>query len=135
MSLTVIRQQLETAFAAADGGLPTNYENVFYVPTKGVAFQRVQIVLGTPENPTVGDAFYRERGFIQVVLYYPLQTGPGDSVTRAQAIRDAFPRGRSFVTGKVTTIIEATMSRLPSIVEDDRFVVPVRIPFFSNVLP
>lgn len=136
MSLLVIRQQLETTLDAVSAGqIESNYENVFYKPTKDVAFQRVQIVFGTPENPTVGDNFYREIGFMQVTLYFPLQSGVKDSATWAQTLRTTFYRGRSFVTGKVTTIVSETLSRLPSIVEDDRYVVPLRIPFFANVLP
>ncbi|MEI6439066.1 MAG: phage tail terminator-like protein [Alphaproteobacteria bacterium] len=136
MSLLVIRQQLETVLdAVSTGQIETNYENVFYKPTKDVAFQRVQVVFATPENPTIGDNFYRDLGFMQVTLYFPLQSGAKDSSTWAQTLRTNFYRGRSFVTGKVTTTISQTMSRLPSIVEDDRFVVPCRIPFFVNVLP
>jgi hypothetical protein len=136
MSLLVIRQQLETALdTLSTGQIETNYENVFYRPTKDVAFQRVQVVFATPENPTMGDNFYREQGFMQATLYFPLQSGAKDSAIWAQTLRTSFYRGRSFVTGKVTTVISATMNRLPSIVEDDRFVVPCRIPFFANVLP
>ena len=136
MSFLIVRQQLESALdALSTGQIETNYENVFYKPTKDVAFQRVQVVFATPENPTMGDNFYREQGFMQVTLYFPLQTGAAASATWAQTIRSTFYRGRSFVTGKVTTTISETMSRLPSIVEDDRFVVPLRIPFFANVLP
>jgi hypothetical protein len=136
VSFLIIRQQLETTLDAISAGqIETNYENVFYKPTKGVPFQRVQVVFATPENPTIGDNFYRELGFMQVTLYFPLQNGARDSATWAQTVRAAFYRGRTFVTGKVTTTISQTMSRLPSIVEDDRFVVPLRIPFFANVLP
>jgi len=136
MSFVVVRQQLETAIdAVSSGQIETNYENVFYRPTKDIAFQRVQVVFATPLNPTMGDNFYREYGFVQFTLYFPLQTGAGAAANWAQTLRATFPRGRSFVTGKVTTIISGTLERLPSIVEDDRFIVPLRMPFYVNVLP
>ncbi|MFD1189752.1 phage tail terminator-like protein [Phenylobacterium conjunctum] len=134
MSLLIVRQQLEQALDAITPKIDTAWENVFYVPTKGVPFQRVQLFYGEPENPTM-DGFYRDVGFLQSTLYYPLQSGPGDAITRAQLLRTTFYRGRSFVSGKITTVIKGTAQRLPSIVEDDRFLVPVRVPFFANVLP
>jgi hypothetical protein len=136
MSMLVIRQQLETAIAAAAAGqIVTVFENVFYEPIKDTAFQRVDIMLATPENPSIGDNFYREKGFVQFTLYYPLAVGVGDGAAWAQALRTAFPRGRSFVTGKVTTVISETLASLPAIVVGDRFVMPLRMPFFANVLP
>lgn len=136
MSLLVIRQQLETELnTVSTGQIATNFENVAYTPTIGVPFQRVHILFGTPENPTMGDNFYRERGIVQVTLHFPLQSGAKASATWAQTLRTAFYRGRVFSTGKVTTTIDETMSILPALVEGDWYVVPLRIPFFANVLP
>jgi hypothetical protein len=133
MSLVVIRQQLEVAVAAALGSVKGVYENETYVPVAGVPHAQVNILFGEPLNPTFGDGFYREVGFVQILLRYPMKTGSGAANAAAQAIREAFPRGRTFVTGGVTTVISGTANALPSNEADDRFVLPVRVPFYSNV--
>jgi hypothetical protein len=134
MSAVIIRQLLETAATTASAGLATAYENVPYTTIPNVPFQRLDLLLGTPVNPTF-DAFYREVGFLQVSLCYPLGNGSGAATTQAQLLRTAFPQGRTLVSGKVTLVISGAAYVLPSSVDDDRFVIPVRIPFYANVLP
>ena len=74
-------------------------------------------------------------GFLQITLCWPVGAGAAGLDARAQMIRTAFPQGRSFTTGKVTTVIAATMEKMPGQVADAHFESAVRIPFFSNVLP
>lgn len=133
MSIVVIRQQLETALAAINA-VQIVHENEDYTTIPGTPYQRAQMLFATPANPTL-NGFYRELGFLQVTLYYPLKTGSGAAITQAETIREAFPNGRSFVTGKVTTIIGGTPIILPSSIDEDRYACPVRVPFYSNVYP
>lgn len=136
MSLVIIRQQLEVAVAAITPAIDPVYENgPTYTPVVGRPYQRINILFARPENPTIGDGFYREIGFVQVTLCYPPGTGAGACDARAQLLRTSFPQGRSFVTGKVTTIISGTLEKLPGQVVVDRFETVTRVPFFANVLP
>lgn len=142
MSLVIIRQQLEVAVAALTPAIDTELENgPTYTPTVGRPYQRVNLLFGTPQNPTLGDNFYREIGFVQITLCYPQGKGSGDADARAQLIRNAFPQGRSFVAGKVTTIISGTMAKAPGATggsrtqASDHFETVCKVPFFSNVLP
>jgi len=136
MSLVIIRQQLETALATLTPAIDTVFDNgPVYVPVVGQPYQRVNLLFARPDNPTMGDNFYRENGFLQITLCWPVGAGAAGLDARAQMIRTAFPQGRSFTTGKVTTVIAATMEKMPGQVADAHFESAVRIPFFSNVLP
>ena len=137
MSLLTLRQLYETAIKAIDPTFPTVWENNLYKPLDGVAYQKVDRLLANPENPTFSNPgvgnFLRELGIIQVTLLYPLGTGPSAADTKAQAIRDAFPQGKSFTSGTVTLIIQRTPTVAPGRIDGDRWSIPVKIPFFANI--
>jgi Bacteriophage related domain of unknown function len=134
MSLVSIRAALETALLAMTPAIATAPENTPYTPTVGVPYQRIYLLAAEPLNPEMG-THTTERGFLQVSLAYPLNTGPAAATARAELIRDTFYRGRSFVSGGVTTIIEKTPEIAPAMIEADRYVLPVRIRFFANYRP
>lgn len=157
MSSVVIRRALETTLADISTGFDTAWENVKFTPTTGTPYQRVNLVLAPPTNPEMG-RFTQERGFLQVALAYPLEGGPNAAQARAETIRATFRRGTSYTAatadpgtmtldldfaaetyaawnGSVTTIISGTPEIAPALFEGDRYVVPVRIPFFANYTP
>jgi hypothetical protein len=131
MSSVLIRTALESALAAMSPNLATAWENVPYTPVAGTPYQRVYLLLADPAQPEIG-RMTQERGFLQVSLAYPLGEGPAAAQTRAELIRDTFYRGRSFTASGVTVTIEKTPEISPAMVEPDRYVLPVRIRFFSN---
>lgn len=131
MSLVAVRAALETALAAISPALATQYENVPYSPVEGTPYQRVYLMAAEPDNPEVG-RLTTERGYLQVTLAYPLNDGPGAANARAELIRSTFYRGRTFTASGVSTIVEKTPEVAPARIEDDRYVVPVRIRFFAN---
>jgi hypothetical protein len=88
MSAVLVRSALEVALATVGTNFPTAYENAPYTPIAGTAFQRVTLLLAQPANDEFG-AMYREEGFLQVDLNYPLNAGPGAAATRAELIRSA----------------------------------------------
>lgn len=134
MSLTAIRQALETALDAANGPvIETSWENKDFTPKGGVPYQDVHLLPAEPENPTFGGSSYRERGIFQVTLKYPLGTGPAATAVRAELYQAAFKRGNSFVKSGVTVIIERTPEVLPYYVEQDRYCLPIRIRYFANI--
>jgi len=89
-------------------------------------------MLAEPENPSF-DKFHREIGYLQVNLAYPIHAGPKDAYTRAELIRAAFPRGKSFTSGSVTVTVQRTPAVDAGRVDGDRWFVPVKIRFFANV--
>lgn len=131
MSLVAVRAALEVALAAMSPALATAWENIPYSPDVGVPYQRVYLLAAEPNNPEMG-RYVTEQGFLQVSLAYPLNAGPGAAMERAELIRSIFYRGASFTASGVTTVIERTPEIAPGRIEDDRYVVPVKIRFFAH---
>lgn len=134
MSAVLIRSALEVALAAMSPALATAYENAPFTPVQGTPYQQVWLLPATPDNSLIGRAgMYRQDGFLQVDLKYPLSTGPAAAATRAELIRSTFYRGASFTASGVRVNIERTPEIMPGRVEEDRYVLPVRIAFYSFI--
>lgn len=131
----MIRRALEVALAAMTPTLATAYENAsFTPPAPSVAYQQAWLLLAPPANLEIGRAgLHRQDGFLQVDLRYPLSAGSAPAITRAELIRSTFFRGASFTASGVTVNISGTPEIMPSRTEADRFVVPVRIPFYAHI--
>ncbi len=132
MSIVSIRSSLEVAVNAMPA-LSTAWENVPFEPVAGVPYQQVFILFAEPDNIEYGSN-YRELGFMQINLLYPLEVGTKDINTRAELIRTTFKRGNSFTSGGVTTTIHKTPEIMNGRVEGDRYKLIVKIPFFANLL-
>lgn len=133
MTAAAIRAGLETALKAMTPPLDTAWENVDFEPTPGEPYQKVNVLFARPDNPEVGRN-YMQRGFMQVTLMYPIGKGPGAAQTRAEAIRSAFYRTRALTASGVTTTIEFTPEIMPGFRDGDRYAVPVRVPFFADII-
>lgn len=133
MSQAAISNALETRLSAIASPLATAWENVEFTPVGGVEYQKVDILFSEPENPVFSNTFNRQRGFMQVQLRYPLNTGRQAALARAEAIKNWFPRGLSLSDSGVTAIVEKTPEISKGGVVDDRYVVNVRIRFFANL--
>jgi hypothetical protein len=130
MSAALITQALETALNGMSPALATGWPNApFTPPAATVPYQKAAILFAEPENPTYGNTFHRERGIFQVTLMYPQQTGAAAALARAELIRATFYRGAKFTT----TTIERTPEILPGFADGDRWAVPVRIRFYSDI--
>jgi len=135
MSRTKIRAALETELKRIDPAFPTAWENANFKTADGSAWQEVWLMLARPENPTMGDDFFRQRGYLQIDLKYPLNQGPGPAGTRGDMLAGAFKRGLSMTSGGITTTVEETPEVGAGSYEGDRYVVRVFVRFFANVQP
>ena len=133
MSIVNVRAALETKLNGMTPALPTSWENIPYIPVAGTAYQEAYVLPATPDNPTLGDGFYREQGIFQITLLYPLQAGTATAAARAQLIRTTFKRGTSMVSGAVTVRVDRTPEISPGRVDGDRFSIPVKIRFFADI--
>jgi len=133
MSIRSIRAALEVALNAVSPSLSTQFENVPFTPVQGTAYQRVNLLRGTSENPALGASMSREVGILQVTLCYPLGAGPQAAEDRAELLRSTFARGASFTAGGVTVHITGTTSVGPAYVEADRYCIPVSVRYHANV--
>jgi hypothetical protein len=132
MSVVKIRVALETALNGMSPALSTAWENASFAPVAGTPFQRVHILFAQPENREFGSR-HRELGYMQVTLMYPLQVGTSLVNARAELIRSTFYRGAAFVNSGVTVTVSETAEVSPGGVDGDRYSVPVKIKFFSNI--
>lgn len=134
MSAVLVRAALEVALATMAPPLATAYENAPFTPVAGAPYQRANVLFAEPANLEMGSARYTEQGYLQVSLAYPLNAGPAAATARAELLRSTFYRGASFSSGSVTVHIEKTPEIAPGRVEEDRFVVPVKIRFFAHII-
>jgi hypothetical protein len=133
MSNLKIRQALEIQLGTVTPSIETADENVSYDPSSDTPYQRISMLPAEPVNPSFGDNFHRESGIFQVLLCYPSNVGTGDIGAQAELIRNAFKRGNSFTVDGVTVQIERTPAISSGFPDGDRYCVPVRIRYFSNV--
>jgi len=115
--------------------LSTAWENVAFTPVAGTPYQAAFLMCAAPDNPTLGDGFYRALGIFQVSLFYPLQAGAGTAEAKAELIRTTFKRGTSMVLGSVTVRVERTPDIGQGRVDGDRWHVPVKIRWFAGINP
>ncbi|MFZ6655936.1 phage tail terminator-like protein [Undibacterium sp. TJN19] len=133
MSAIKVRAAIETAILNMVPPLQTSWENVVFQSTTNVPYQKVEWMFAPPDNSTLGMGFYREQGYVQVTLMYPIGKGAGDANTRAQLLRDTFLRGSVFIKDGVKTFIVKTPEISNGMVDGDRFALPVRIRFIADV--
>ena len=133
MSIIKIRAALENHLATMIGALPISYENAQFSPTAGAAFQVVNLLPATSENPSIGASLHRELGIFQVTLYYPINNGSSDAATMAEAIRTRFARGMTLSKDGVVVQIDSTPSIARGIIDGDRWVLAVSIPYMANI--
>jgi hypothetical protein len=134
MSQIIIRSVLETKLATITPTVSTQYENVLFTPITNVPYQSSYLLMNTPDNPTLGDSFYREMGFFQVTLRYPIGKGTVDAMTQAEKIRALFKRGTSLTKNNITVLCDKTPDIRVLSQEVDRFVVMVRVSFTVDIL-
>ena len=132
MSQTAIRAALETALDAMSPSLITAWENVaFTPPASSTPYQRAYVLFATPENAVIGNEWI-ERGLFHVALCYPLQAGDAAARARVALLRTTFYRSRTLTSGSTNVIIERTPDAGGGTADGDRWVVPVRIRWFSQ---
>lgn len=135
MSIVSIRAALETRLNSMSPALSTAWEGMPFTPVTGTPYQQVNLLLNDSENPTMGDAMYRQSGFLQVLLCYPPGTGAKAASTRAEAVRSHFPRGLGLSSGGINVLIDLTPSIAPAIIDGDRYRIPVTIYFRADIFP
>lgn len=133
MSVPSIRAALEQAINGMSPALQTAWTNAPFTPTTGTPYQRVAMLLAEPAMLEMSNHWHREQGLLQINLCYPLSTGPAAAEARAELIRATFYAGAEFTSGGVVVRVEKTPEVAPGLIEDDRFVTPVRVRFYAHI--
>jgi hypothetical protein len=132
MSVLKIRAALETTLAAMSPALATAWENTAYTPTAGTPYQRVSMLFAEPVNAEYG-ASGQQGGMLVVGLCWPQGSGMADIGARIELLRATFRRGAAFTADGLTTTVARTPLILAPILEGDRYVVPVQVPFLATI--
>jgi len=135
MSLINIRAALEAKLNGMANPISYAWENRPFTPVVDIPYAAVFLLPAAPDNPTMGDDYYREIGIFQVSLFYPIKAGAGVAAARAQLIRAAFKRGTSMTSGAVTVRVSRTPEISQGRVDGDRWMVPVRIVWWAGINP
>lgn len=85
-----------------------------------------------PANPEAG-TFQQAQGILQITLEYPQNVGPGVAEARAAALAAWFPRGLSLTASGVIVTINKASYIMAGFVDVDRWAVPVRVFYYSNI--
>lgn len=131
--VALIRAMLESKLNVLSPALATAWENAPYTPIVGTAYQRVYLLIATPENPTFGSGFHREKGIFQINLFYPIQAGTATATARAESIKTLFKRGLSITNSGVTVIIDATPEISQGARDEDRWFISVKIRWHADI--
>jgi hypothetical protein len=133
MSVLSIRQALEEKLKTITPAIDTAWEQKKYTPKIGRPYQSAYLLLADPENPSMGNGMYRQRGVFQVTLTYPLGRGSKDIETRADLLRTTYYRGLTLTEDSVNVVIEKTpaISHQPN--EDAYAIKIVKIEFFAEI--
>lgn len=135
MSSVKVKTALETALNAMTPQLVTAWPNVAFTPPvdNSIPWQSADVLFAAPDDLEMGATYHREQGTFLVKLNYPVQTGGGVALARAELLRSIFYRGASFTSGGVIVTIEQTPEISASSVDGDRWVIPVKIRFYANI--
>lgn len=133
MSLVSIRAALEVGLEGLSPAVTTVWENTTFTPTDGVAYQVCTLLPATPVDSVLGSGMHRAVGVLQVLLCYPLHTGPRDAYTRADALTGRFYRGSSWTADTVKVTVDLTPTVGPALTEDGRYLLPVSIPWMAHI--
>jgi hypothetical protein len=133
MSIVSIRAALQTKLNAMTPALGTAWENTPYTPVEGTPYQAAYVMPASPENPTMGDGFFRMVGIFQINLYYPLQAGTATAEARAELIKSTFERGTSMTSGSVTVVVNRTPGISQGRVDGNRWMTPIKIRWYADI--
>ena len=106
---------------------------MLFTPVAGTPYQQVNLLMADNLSGCISDSSYVSKGFLQVMLCYPIGGGAKLASTRADLLLSTFKRGLNLTSGGVIVEINKTPVIAPAIVDGDRYKFPVTIYFKSFI--
>jgi len=128
-----VRRAFEKTLAAMVSPLATAYENIAFTPEAGVPYQRINILRADPADLVMGRTLTQLQGICQVSLFYPQGMGTADAELYAARIKALFKPPTSITEGGTRVDVNNTATIATGFTDDDRWVVPVSIPWSAYV--
>lgn len=131
--ITNIKRAAERMLSGLTPSVPIAYESVSFAPPSGM-YMRVQFQIQRPDDPVIGDLYYRERMTMQVFVIDAANKGTAGAIAKAESIRDLFKKGTTMVESGTNIYVLDTPQISGSAVVDDRLIVPVFINLVGEVM-
>jgi len=135
MSVEVVKKAGRLRLAAMTPNLPTAYEAVSFDPTPHEAglYQALQFLPQRPDDPVIGDKYYRERVQMQVFISGPAGQGTAAVGQRAEEVRSHFGKGIAIEQDGMQVRVLRTPSVNPIGVVQNRVLAVVLIDLVGEV--
>ena len=133
MALVETKRCLERRLMALTPTLPTAFEGESFEPPLDM-YQRVQIMIKSPEDPTLGTYYYRESVQLQIFIVDKPNNGTGAALTRAELTRDWFKKGSTFEEGAFRIHVLSTPKVGSTAQVGNRTIIPVLIDVVTEVV-
>lgn len=137
MSIAAIERILLTALTDMWPTLPMAEENIpFTYPQTG--WMESNLLPAPPQEPTIGTThLIYESGILQLLLYYPKDSGTTATRNQCDVIKDFFPRGKTMSMGSITVKIEKSPIIHPAMNATKNnvewYVTPISIHYYSHI--
>lgn len=130
--ITSTKRAVERRLNTLSPSIPTSYENVSFTPPASM-YLRTQFTIQSPDDPTFGKGYYRERITFQVFICEELNKGTSNAQSKAEAIRSLFSKGTVLVEDNYRINILTTPQIAGSVGTTDRLVIPILISLVVEV--
>lgn len=134
MSVLNIKTAIETAIGTLSPSLDTVWENTTYIPITGIPYQQVWFLDFLVHQCEINISSYQVTSYFQIDLMYPLLSGTGAVLLRAEKIKSLFKQGSSFISNGQTVNIMQTPIIGGGKVENDRWKVIVKVYYSSWII-
>ena len=124
-----LERRLKTAFPAVKIAYPGV---AFTAPTEEL-YMRLQYIVQRPDDPVIGDRYYRERITFQVFIMDVIGKGSANAIAKAEQVRDLFYKGWDTLEQDSKIYVLRTPQISNEVITSDRLVVPVFIEVVTEV--
>lgn len=131
MTISKIQIALEKSVNNIAPALATKWPNTRPIMT--LPYQDVFFFFAPPVHEEYSTGLHRIDGLLQINLFYGIFKGKSEAMARAELIRSAFQRGSSHSHDNVVVNISRSPYIKPSVEENDRFMIPIDIEFYSYI--
>lgn len=129
MSILLLRGALQKQLDTITPVWQTAKENVTFTPPgPNTPYLAVFLMYANPENQEMGPGQYL-LGYMHVNVCTQMGAGTGAGEARAEAIKAAFKKGRTFTNGALNVFIPGVPASKNGVPGDTHFSLPVHVPF------
>lgn len=127
------KKAVERRLAQAFPSIAIAYEGVKFTAPNNAMYLRTQFQIQPPDDPTIGDTYYRERITFQVFVADVLNGGTANALSKADEIRTLFSKGTTVQEAGTNIYVLNTPQIAGAIGTNDRLVVPVLINLVAEI--